>query len=55
MAKVENKNAQSEITALNKQARKLPKELYKSLTWDCGSEMAGHRKIMTCSPRLPHS
>ena len=41
LAKVENKDTQSVITALIKQARKLPKELYKSLTWDRGSEMAG--------------
>ncbi len=45
LAKVENKDTQSVITALIKQARKLPKELYKSLTWDRGSEMAGHRKF----------
>jgi IS30 family transposase len=32
-------------TALIKQARKLPKELYKSLTWDRGSEMARHRNL----------
>jgi IS30 family transposase len=30
---------------LIKQARKLPKELYKSLTWDRGSEMSGHQKF----------
>jgi IS30 family transposase len=45
LAKVENKDTRSVITALIKQARKLPKELYKSLTWDRGSEMAGHRKF----------
>ena len=45
LAKLENKNTQSVITALIKQARKLPKELYRSLTWDRGSEMAGHRKF----------
>jgi IS30 family transposase len=41
LAKVEAKDTQSVITALIKQARKLPKELYKSLTWDRGLEMAG--------------
>ncbi len=41
LAKVENKDTQSVITALIKQARKLPKDRYRSLTWDRGSEMAG--------------
>jgi IS30 family transposase len=41
LAKVENKDTQSVIAALIKQARKLPKELYRSLTWDRGSEMTG--------------
>ena len=36
---------QSAITAPTKQAQKLLKELYKSLTWDRGSEMAAHRKF----------
>jgi IS30 family transposase len=45
LAKVANKDTQSVTTALIKQARKLLKELYKSLTWDRGSEMAGHRNF----------
>ena len=45
LAKVESKGMQSVITALIKQARKLAKKLYRSLTWDRGSEMAGHRKF----------
>jgi len=61
LAKVENKDTQSVITALIKQARKLPKELYKSLTWDRGSEMAGHAKftvatkidVYFCDPQSP--
>jgi len=61
LAKVENKDTQSVITALIKQARKLPKELYKSLTWDRGSEMTGHRKftmatnvdVYFCDPQSP--
>jgi len=61
LAKVENKDTQSAIKALIKQARKLPKELYKSLTWDRGSEMAGHRKftiatkidVYFCDPQSP--
>jgi len=61
LAKVENKDTQSVITALIKQARKLPKELYRSLTWDRGSEMAGHAKftmatnidVFFCDPQSP--
>jgi len=61
LAKVENKDTQSVGTALIKQARKLPKELCKSLTWDRGSEMAGHRKftmatkidVYFCDPQSP--
>ena len=31
------------INALIKHAKNLPRELYKSLTWDRGKEMADHR------------
>jgi len=61
LAKVANKDTQSVTTALIKQARNLPKELYKSLTWDRGSEMAGHRNftiatnidVYFCDPQSP--
>ena len=61
LAKVQNKDTQSVIAALIKQARKLPKELYRSLTWDRGSEMAGHAKftmatniaVFVCDPQSP--
>ena len=33
------------VTALIKQAKKLPKELYKSLTWDRGKELTDHRRF----------
>ena len=36
LAKVGNKDSHSVIQALIKQSRKLPKELYRSLTWDRG-------------------
>jgi len=49
------------INALIRQARKLPSELYKSLTWDRGSEMADHKrftlatdiKVYFCDPQSP--
>ena len=61
LAKVANKDTQSVITALIKQARKLPKELYLSLTWDRGSEMTDHVKftmatkidVYFCDPQSP--
>lgn len=61
LAKVDNKDSHSVIQALIKQARKLPKELYRSLTWDRGCEMAGHRTftletnidVFLCEPHSP--
>jgi IS30 family transposase len=45
LAKVNGKDSQTVIDALIRQAHKLPKELYKSLTWDRGSEMAEHQRF----------
>ncbi len=61
LAKVRNKDSHSVIQALIKQARKLPKELYRSLTWDRGCEMAGHKDftlatdidVFLCDPHSP--
>jgi IS30 family transposase len=33
------------VTALIKQSKKLPDELYKSLTWDRGKELADHQRF----------
>jgi len=46
---------------LIKNTRKLPQELYKSLTWDRGKEMADHKRftlatdiqVYFCDPRSP--
>jgi len=43
LAKVKNKDTESVVSALIKQSRKLPGELYKSLTWDRGKELADHQ------------
>jgi IS30 family transposase len=61
LAKVPSKDTETVTNALIKQARSLPKELYKSLTWDRGSEMAGHRRftlatdidVYFCDPQSP--
>src|SRR5512133_408928 len=61
LAKVASKDTQTVITALIKNARKLPQELYKSLTWDRGHEMAGHKRftlatdisVYFCDPHSP--
>ena len=39
LAKVAGKDTRTVINALIKQTKKLPKELYKSLTWDRGKEL----------------
>jgi len=61
LAKLDNKKTQTVVDALIKQAHKLPDELYKSLTWDRGSEMTGHQrftletdiKVYFCDPQSP--
>jgi IS30 family transposase len=61
LAKVANKDTQTVINALIKQAKKLPAELYKSLTWDRGKELADHRRftlatdidVYFCDPQSP--
>ena len=61
LAKIDKKDSETVINALIKQARKLPTELYKSLTWDRGSEMTGHQrftletdiKVYICDPQSP--
>lgn len=61
LAKVGNKDSHSVVQALIKQSRKLPKELYRSLTWDRGCEMAGHKAftlatdidVFLCDPHSP--
>lgn len=41
----EGKDSQAVVTALIKNERKLPQELYKSLTWDRGTEMHGRKRF----------
>jgi IS30 family transposase len=61
LAKVPNRETKTVVNALIKQARKLPDELYKSLTWDRGKELADHRRftmetnvaVYFCDPQSP--
>ena len=61
LVKVANKETQTVVSALIKQARKLLNELYKSLTWDRGKELADHKRftmatdvdVYFCDPRSP--
>jgi IS30 family transposase len=61
LVKVASKDSETVINALIKHARKLPQELYKSLTWDRGKEMADHKRftlatdisVYFCDPQSP--
>ena len=61
LVKVTRKDTETVINALIKNARKLPQELYKSLTWDRGKEMAEHKRftlatdiqVYFCDPQNP--
>jgi IS30 family transposase len=61
LAKVNSNDTETVINALIKQAHKLPRELYKSLTWDRGHEMADHKRfslatdidVYFCDPKSP--
>jgi IS30 family transposase len=47
LANIPNRETQTVVNALVKQARKLPDEFYKSLTWDNGKELADHQRVET--------
>ena len=61
LAKLTGKETNTVVTALINQAKKLPKELYKSLTWDRGKELADHTRfslatdidVYFCDPQSP--
>jgi IS30 family transposase len=58
---VSYKDTKRVVTALIKSAQKLPRELYKSLTWDRGKELADHPRftlatdvdVYFCDPQSP--
>jgi IS30 family transposase len=61
LVKVDGKDTETVVNALIKHSRKLPQELYKSLTWDRGKEMAAHKRftmatdiqVFFCDPQSP--
>jgi len=61
LVRVPSKDTKTVVDALIKQAHKLPRELYKSLTWDRGKEVADHQrfsldtgiKVYFCDPQSP--
>lgn len=61
LLKVKDNRTETVVNALIKHSQKLPTELYKSLTWDRGSELASHEKftvatdikVFFCDPQSP--
>jgi len=61
LVKLDGKDSQTVVNALIKNARKLPQELYQSLTWDRGTEMHAHKRftlatdiqVYFCDPQSP--
>ena len=61
LTKVSSKKTETVVSALIKHAKKLPAELYQSLTWDRGLELAEHRRftlatdidVYFCDPQSP--
>lgn len=61
LVKVAGKDTETVVNALINNAHRLPQELYKSLTWDRGKEMAGHKRftlatdiqVYFCDPQNP--
>ena len=61
LTKVANKDTATVVNALIKQSKKLPRELYKSLTWDRGKELSDHKRfslatdidVYFCDPQSP--
>jgi IS30 family transposase len=61
LAKIATRDTRAVIAALIKQSKHLPEELYKSLTWDRGKELADHKRftlatdiqVYFCDPQSP--
>lgn len=61
LAKLSDRKTETVVNALIKHSKKLPDELYKSLTWDRGHELAEHKRftlatdidVYFCDPQSP--
>ena len=61
LVKIPSRDTETVVNALIKHARKLPTELYKSLTWDRGKELSDHKRfslatdidVYFCDPQSP--
>jgi len=61
LVKVDSKDTQTVVKALQRRVRTLPRQLARTLTWHRGSEMASHRdftvatdvKVFFCDPQSP--
>ena len=61
IAKIANRDTRSVVNALIKQAKQLPEQLYRSLTWDRGMELTDHKRftlatdvaVYFCDPQSP--
>ena len=61
LVKVGGKDTETVVNALIQHARRLPKDPYRSLTWDRGKELAAHQRftlatdsqVYFCDPRKP--
>jgi IS30 family transposase len=61
IAKIANRDTHSVVNALIKQAKQLPGQLYRSLTWDRGMELTDHKRftlatdvaVYFCDPQSP--
>ena len=61
LAKLPSRHTEAVVNVLIKQSKQLPTELYKTLTWDRGHEMADHKRfsmetkidVYFCDPKSP--
>jgi len=61
LIKIDNKTAEHVRDRITREVTRLPRELFRSLTWDQGSEMAAHKRftvetgipVFFCDPRSP--